>query len=107
LYKHVYSVEIIPELAEKARLKIQDLRFKNIKIQIRDGKKGWSEYAPYDAIICGADAQEIPTAWLDQLTVGGRIVCPVKGRMTRMTKIQNPNDFKIETFEDYVFVPLV
>jgi protein-L-isoaspartate(D-aspartate) O-methyltransferase len=118
LYPEVYSVEVVPELAKKARNTIDDLRYTNIKIKIGDGKKGWKEFAPYDGIICGADADEIPQGWLEQLGVGGRIVCPVKGVMTRMTKnpidklqitnhIQNPKYFKTEEFGEYSFVPLV
>ena len=107
LFKRVYSIEIVPELARLAEMRIEKSDLRNVKIKIGDGKEGWKKYAPYEAIICGADAEEVPGAWMEQLAAGGRIVTPVRGVMTRVTKIRNPKNFKTEKFENYVFVPLV
>jgi protein-L-isoaspartate(D-aspartate) O-methyltransferase len=105
LFKEVYSVEIVPELAERAGNMFRKLKIYNVKFIIGDGKKGWPEFAPYDAIICGADANSIPDAWIDQLAVGGRVVCPVRGEMIR--GIKEEKDMKWEKFGEYSFVPLV
>lgn len=121
LFGKVFSVETFSDLARKAEFEIRNLKFENVRIKVGDGKKGWKEYAPYDGIICGANAQEIPAAWMKQLKTGGRIVCPVKGVMTRGIKINskfkyqksnqtqniNDQDVFLEEFGKYDFVPLV
>ncbi len=73
----VYSVEIIPQLAEKAALKLNQLGYKNIKIQTGDGYHGWAENAPYDAILVTAAPERIPQPLIDQLAINGRMVIPV------------------------------
>lgn len=105
LFKQVYSVERVPELAKRARFKIYDLRFMNVKIKIGDGKKGWEKYAPYDRIIVAADADKVPEALVEQLAEGGRIVIPVQGIMKRGTKVNGK--MKWENFGNFVFVPLI
>lgn len=74
---HVYAVERIAELAERARQVLERLGAANVSFSIRDGTLGWAEEAPFDRIICGAGAPEVPQAWVDQLADGGRIVVPV------------------------------
>ena len=107
LFKLVYSIEMVPDLARRAESTIRKLHLTNISIKTGDGKRGWVEYAPYNAIICGANADRIPEAWIKQIASGGRIVCPVKGVMTRITKIPGSEYLKTEEFGEYSFVPLV
>jgi protein-L-isoaspartate(D-aspartate) O-methyltransferase len=109
LFSQVYSVELIPELAREAEIRIQRSKIRNIKLKAGNGKEGWPEYAPFDGIICGADAEGIPQAWKKQLAQGGRIVCPVRGTMTRVIKRLRDKEIKYEEekFGRYVFVPLV
>ena len=52
----------------------------NVTACTGDGTLGWPEEAPFDRIICGAAAPEVPQPWVDQLADGGRIVLPVGGR---------------------------
>ncbi len=73
----VYSIEIIPELAERAKQLLDSLGFKSVQIRAGDGYQGWPEVAPFDAIIVTAAAPEIPQPLLDQLKIGGRMVIPV------------------------------
>ncbi len=73
----VYSVERIKSLAVRARERLYSLGYMNVAIKIFDGTYGWSEYAPYDAIIVTAGAPEIPQSLVDQLAFGGRMVIPV------------------------------
>ncbi len=73
----VYSVEIIPQLAEKAALKLSLLGYKNIKVKTGDGYQGWAENAPYDAIIVTAAPERIPQPLIDQLAINGKMVIPV------------------------------
>jgi protein-L-isoaspartate(D-aspartate) O-methyltransferase len=73
----VYSVEIIEELADGAKKKIEELGYTNIIIKQGDGYLGWPEKAPFDAIIVTAAPPTIPPLLLDQLKIGGRMILPV------------------------------
>jgi protein-L-isoaspartate(D-aspartate) O-methyltransferase len=78
----VYALEIVPELAGLAQRKISSLMgARNITIARGDGSLGWSEHAPYDAILVAAGAPRIPGLLLTQLSErGGRLVIPVGER---------------------------
>ncbi len=73
----VYSLEIIPQLAEQARRTLTQLGYKNIKVKTGDGYHGWAENAPYDAIIVTAAPEQIPQPLIDQLAINGKMVIPV------------------------------
>ena len=73
----VYSLEIIPQLAEKARRTLNKLGYKNIKVKTGDGYHGWAENAPYNAIIVTAAPEQIPKPLIDQLATNGQMVIPV------------------------------
>ena len=82
------------------------------KIHVRegDGSLGWSEHAPYDAILVTAAAPRVPEALLSQLAVGGRLVIPVGAaraqRLVRVTRTQ-AHDYEYEDLESVAFVPLI
>ena len=73
----VYSIEIIPDLAENARKRLNQIGYKNIVVKHGDGYKGWPEFAPFDIIIVTAACDHIPQPLVDQLAVNGRLVIPV------------------------------
>jgi protein-L-isoaspartate(D-aspartate) O-methyltransferase len=73
----VFTIEIIPELTEKAQKVLNNLEYGNIKFKVENGYYGWPENAPYDAIIVTAAAEEIPQPLIDQLKVGGHLIIPV------------------------------
>ena len=75
--REVYTIEIIPELAERARRVLEELGYKNIFVRAGNGYLGWPEQAPFDAIVVTAAPDEIPKALVEQLAVGGRMVIPV------------------------------
>jgi len=77
LCKNVFSIEIIPELAKKAKSILSELELKNVIIKIGDGNEGWNENSPYDGIIISAAARIIPRTLLRQLKNGGNLVAPV------------------------------
>jgi protein-L-isoaspartate(D-aspartate) O-methyltransferase len=77
LAAHVYTMEIHPPLAERARTTLAKLGYDNITVRQGDGYYGWEEHAPFDAIIVTAAATHIPPPLLAQLKVGGRMVIPV------------------------------
>jgi protein-L-isoaspartate(D-aspartate) O-methyltransferase len=68
----VISVERHASLAETARKTIQKLGYTNVEIHVGDGSRGWSEGAPFDAILVAAGSPEVPQNLLDQLAPGGR-----------------------------------
>ena len=75
--KEVYSIEIIPELAEEAKAKLEELGYRNVTVKHGDGYQGWPEHEPFDAIIVTAAPPKIPQKLVDQLKVGGRMIVPV------------------------------
>jgi protein-L-isoaspartate(D-aspartate) O-methyltransferase len=77
LAKEVYTIEIVPELAERARADLARLGYRNVQVRLGDGYRGWPEHAPFDAIIVTAAPGHVPQPLVDQLAVGGRMVLPV------------------------------
>ena len=77
LAKHVFTIEIIPELAEGAKNILNHLSYKNITVRAGDGYKGWPEEAPFERIMVTAAPAEIPQTLVDQLAPGGRMILPV------------------------------
>jgi len=73
----IHSVEIIPELADRARRVLGELGYEDVQVRVSDGALGWPEAAPFDAILVSAAPREVPPALLDQLAAGGRLVLPV------------------------------
>ena len=73
----VFTVERIQSLQDKAIQRLQQMSFYNIHFRCGDGSKGWEQFAPYDAIVVTAAAEQIPPDLVLQLTTGGRMVIPV------------------------------
>jgi len=80
LARRVYAIERIEALTEKMMATLDRLNIRNVTTCTGDGSLGWPEEAPFDGIICGAGAPEVPPPWIDQLADGGRIVLPVGGQ---------------------------
>ncbi len=77
LAREVYTIEIIPELAEQARTTLAELGYRNVHVRAGNGYLGWPEQAPFDAIVVTAAPDEVPQALIDQLAVNGKMVIPV------------------------------
>ena len=77
LAKHVFTIEIIPELAEGAKNILNHLSYKNITVRTGDGYKGWPDEAPFERIMVTAAPTEVPQMLVDQLAPGGRMILPV------------------------------
>ncbi|MFO0996084.1 MAG: protein-L-isoaspartate(D-aspartate) O-methyltransferase [Alphaproteobacteria bacterium] len=111
LAQTVFSVEIVPELAEAARQRLKRLGFANVEIRAGDGRNGWPEQAPFDAIIVTAAAREVPPALLQQLKPGGRMAIPLGGRMLGQDLVLVRKDESGAVTERVIlpvaFVPLV
>jgi protein-L-isoaspartate(D-aspartate) O-methyltransferase len=79
LVRDVYTIEIQPRLARDASQRLACLGYSNVTVKTGDGRLGWEEYAPFDAVIVTAAASEIPGALQQQLRAGGRMCVPVGG----------------------------
>lgn len=77
IVKEVYTIEINKNLYEMASKRLKALGYKNIKVKLGDGYRGWIEYAPFDAIMITAAAKRVPTPLLEQLKDGGRLILPL------------------------------
>ena len=77
--KEVYTIEIIPSLAESAEKRLKELGYQKVWVRAGDGYLGWPEKAPFDAIVVTAAPENIPQPLIDQLKIGGRMVIPVGG----------------------------
>lgn len=84
----LYTIEIVEDLARRARLILERLGYTDIKYRIGDGYQGWVEYAPFDGIIVTAAPGRIPEKLLEQLKVGGRMVIPVGGENQELKLIE-------------------
>lgn len=74
---HVYTIEIVELLGQRAAGTLESLGYNNVTTRIGDGYAGWPDHAPFDAILVTAAPEEIPQPLIDQLAVGGRMVIPV------------------------------
>jgi protein-L-isoaspartate(D-aspartate) O-methyltransferase len=77
LAAEVYTIEIVDELADEARVRLVRLGYTNVHVRAGDGYKGWPDEAPFDRILVTAAPDELPRALLDQLAEGGVLVAPV------------------------------
>src|SRR4030043_1087871 len=107
LTKEVYTIEIIESLALRAKNRLLELGYQNIRVKAGDGYLGWPEAAPFDAITITAAPDHIPKPLVEQLKEGGRMVLPV-GRYTQELKKIIKRSGKIETIDviPVLFVPM-
>lgn len=77
LVAEVYSIEIVPALAQRAETVLRRLGYANIHTRLGDGHQGWPEAAPFDAIIVTCAPNEVPQPLVEQLKDGGRMIIPV------------------------------
>lgn len=90
----VFSVEIVPALAERAASTLADLGYEQVHVRTGDGYLGWPEAAPFDGVIVTAGADHVPQPLLDQLAAGGRLVMPVgpPGRVQQLITVDKQAD---------------
>jgi protein-L-isoaspartate(D-aspartate) O-methyltransferase len=110
LVAHVDAIEIIPELAERARTTLAALDIANVHVRQGHGELGLPERAPFDVILVSAGARSTPDALLDQLAPGGRIAIPVGSESSQrllLGRRQPDGRVEWERRTPCVFVPLV
>lgn len=109
LVEHVFSVERILPLQQKAKLLLRELKIDNISFRHDDGGWGWELKAPFDAILVAAAPTELPEALLEQMAVGAVMVIPIAkfGRQELQRVTRTPAGYEVEELEMVNFVPFL
>ncbi|HET9960313.1 MAG TPA: protein-L-isoaspartate(D-aspartate) O-methyltransferase [Polyangiaceae bacterium] len=110
LVREVHSVEIVPELAEQARARLQALEYRNIFVHHGNGRSGWWDQAPYDRILVSAGAESVPPELIHQLVPGGILVMPIGDQSGQRLLIAHKDAAEGMHFSESIpciFVPLV
>ncbi len=104
----VYTVEVIPELADHARRVLAGEGYDNVRVLTGDGYKGWPEYSPFDSIIVTCAPEKIPGSLVNQLKEGGRMVVPVGVDIQQLiVLIKKEGEIIEENHMSVRFVPMV
>jgi len=109
LTDEVYSIERLRGLHEKARSNLRPWRLTNVHLIFGDGMEGYGSGAPYAGIISAAGGESMPSAWCDQLAVGGRLVAPMVvtgGKQALLVIDKSSHGFTQSILEAVNFVPL-
>ncbi len=105
----VYSMEIVESLGENAEEALKRSGYEDVEVIIGDGSSGYEEAAPYHRISVACGVPDIPTPFLSQLKIGGKILIPVGNTfyqdLIRGTKVEK-NKIKRENLGGVLFVPL-
>jgi len=109
LVQHLYSVERIAPLLQRARSMLAELRISNVSLRHADGWHGWRSQAPFQGILAAAAPEFVPPELLEQLDEGGRLVIPIgaRGRQMLLRVTRNGDEFKREELLPVSFVPFV
>jgi protein-L-isoaspartate(D-aspartate) O-methyltransferase len=106
----VFSIEVVPELASQAASRLARLGYRNVQVRTGNGRDGWPEAAPFDAVIVTAGADSIPPALVEQLRTGGRLIIPVDkgwGQDLRACVKEEDGRLRERSVLPVIFVPLV
>jgi protein-L-isoaspartate(D-aspartate) O-methyltransferase len=110
LTDRVYTIELLPELAQSAAARLKELGYHKVQVKAGDGYQGWPEAAPFDAILVTAAAPQLPQALVAQLKEGGRLIIPLgpaKGDQNMILYRKTQGKLKEEKTIPVRFVPLV
>jgi protein-L-isoaspartate(D-aspartate) O-methyltransferase len=107
--QHVYSVERIAPLLQRARSMLGELRVSNVSLRHADGWHGWRSQAPFQGIIVAAAPEHIPPELCEQLDDGGRMIIPIgaRGRQSLLRVTRSGSEFVEEDLLAVSFVPFV
>lgn len=109
LAAQVFTIERVAALMERAKDVLRAQQVNNVSYLVGDGTIGWREYGPYDAILVGAGSPTVPQPLIDQLAVGGRLLCPVGDRAKQEIVLvtRDVSGVRTTVVTDARFVPLV
>ncbi|MCZ6679086.1 MAG: protein-L-isoaspartate(D-aspartate) O-methyltransferase [Candidatus Poribacteria bacterium] len=103
----VYTVEIIPELAEISWKRLDAFGYQNIHKKLGNGYRGWQEHAPYDRITVTAAPEKVPDCLIEQLAEGGCMILPIGDLYQDLVRIRKTEDgIERETITGVRFVPM-
>lgn len=107
IVKEVYTIEIIPSLANSSSQRLREFGFSNVQVRCGDGFLGWSEAAPFDAVIITCAPPEVPEPLIEQLVEGGKLIVPL-GEGFQMLTLFKKIEGKLEKTEiiPVRFVPM-
>lgn len=109
LAREVWTIEVVPALAERARAELAAIGA-DVEVVLADGRLGFPDRAPFDAVIVAAASTEVPTALGDQLAEGGRLVAPVGSPDLQQLVVLQRRGGRLVELERHTpvrFVPLV
>ena len=109
LAARIVTVERVPELARGARVRLEQLGFRNVRVESVEEQLGYPALAPYDAIVVSAAAPRVPEALMEQLVMGGKMVLPVGGRDEQDLKLieRRKGKPRVKGLAQCRFVPLI
>ncbi len=95
----VYTIEIVSELAESAKKRLEGLGYRNVSVRAGDGYFGWPEKGPFDAVIVTAAAPQVPPRLIQQVAPGGRLIMPLGdvGRIQQLLLIDKDKQGNAKT----------
>jgi protein-L-isoaspartate(D-aspartate) O-methyltransferase len=107
--QHIYSVERIQPLVQRARAILAELGVSNVSLRHSDGWHGWRSQAPFQAILVAAAPEDVPPELCEQLDDGGQMVIPIgkRGRQTLVRVTRDGADFHRQELLPVSFVPFV
>jgi protein-L-isoaspartate(D-aspartate) O-methyltransferase len=108
IVESVFSIEIVEPLGRQAARTLEQIGYENVQTKIGDGYQGWPEHAPFDKIIVTCSPEDVPTALVEQLKEGGRLVIPLGERYQQMLYLYRKVDGELrrERLESTFFVPM-
>jgi protein-L-isoaspartate(D-aspartate) O-methyltransferase len=109
LVTKLYSIERIEPLYLRAKLRLDELELRNVRLKHGDGTQGWKSIAPFDGILVAAAPIAVPEALLKQLQVGGRLIVPVgaEGHQELIRFTRKENRIERQSLGSVAFVPLL
>jgi protein-L-isoaspartate(D-aspartate) O-methyltransferase len=108
LAREVYSIERVAPLLSRARVRLREIRYRNVRLKHADGQHGLESAAPFDAIVMAAAATLVPAALTEQLSTNGRLVLPVGADHQRLMVVTRTETGLVEEIlEEVNFVPML
>lgn len=102
----VVGIELEADLVQRSATALADVGVRNVEIHAADGRAGWPRRAPYDCVMATVGADEIPDAWREQLTVGGRLLVPMLAERTLVVERRTGDGFETVASSPASFIPL-